>query len=191
MSKVKMDMRWNVDLNHPDGWIDSWIDTYSVDTLGFVSERFFYLLAMVQDLPDEDVNKPEMQRYVDRARIAAHEKNLDALEGWINALAVSVKAVRLFIPKTHGKVRQEEKLNEVRAAGAQANKAKADTNKANLHKAINDYLNHPAALTKGNKACLRFLVERKLTYGYAEATILDPHIKKLFAAKRKAMKAEN
>jgi hypothetical protein len=108
MSKVKMDMRWKADLNHPDAFIDLQIDDYSVETLGCSTNRYFYLLAMVREMPDEDVNKPELLRYVDRARAAFREKNLDALEGWINALRVSVKVVRLFIPKTAGRVKQED-----------------------------------------------------------------------------------
>lgn len=98
-----MDMRWTLRLG-PDSGPDVMVQALSQ---GFGCEEYFYLLAMVQGLPDDDVNKPELQRYVERARRAAHDRNLDALEGWLNALAVGVKSVRLYIPKTAGKVRQE------------------------------------------------------------------------------------
>jgi hypothetical protein len=140
----------------------------------------------------ERANRAELIRYLNRFIQAYRADNEDAAEAWLNALMLGLKSDRRFIPKARAKLKSENALTpEVRAAGTQAGKDKGAARRAELHKAINDYLNYPAALAKGNAACLRFLVERKLTYGYAEATILDPHIKQLFAAKRKAMKAEN
>ena len=155
--------------------------------------------------PSAMLFKSEIEKCIVHARRAMADQNMDALDGWLAALdgwwmANDMSLLELendwelkkMRPKYRAKLRSEKALTpEVRAAGTQAGKAKAAARRAELHKAIKDYLNYPAALAKGNKACLRFLVERNLLYGYAEATVLDPHIKKLFAEKRKAMKAEN
>jgi hypothetical protein len=155
-------------------------------------DAFSDLVHVVNDLPDvERRNKSELIRYLNRFIQAHRELNEDAAEGWLNALMLGLKSVRRLMPKAVGKVKQEATLDAVRARGTQANKDKASRMEAALHKAIDDYLNSPNALAKGNKACLRFLLERNLTYGYADATILNPHIKNLFAEKRRALKAEN
>ena len=135
-------------------------------------------------------NRSELIRYLNHFIQAYRGGNEDAAEGWLNALMLGLKSDRRFIPKARGKLKSETALAAVKAKGTQANSVKAKARKADLHKAIRDYLNQPDALAKGNKACLRFLVERNLLYGYAEATVLDPHIKTLFAEKRKALNAE-
>jgi hypothetical protein len=103
-----------------------------------------------------------------------------------------LKSDRRFISKARGKLKSETALAAVRAKGTQAVKDKAAADTADLRKAINDYLTGcPNALAKGKQACLQFLKKSRATFDYADATILDPHIKDLFAAKRRALKAEN
>lgn len=185
---VWMDTRFEVNI---ENFNDLLIDQYSAE-IGFGNERFLYLLSVARGLPPDHCNKPFLADLVQRIRDADEARNKEAVWLGLQALRLAVLAVRLFIPMTDSKLRQEAALTpETRAAGTNANKAQADTRKDDLHKAINDYLdNYPDALAKGNKACLRFLVERGLIFGYAEATVLDQHIKNLFAAKRQVLKAE-
>lgn len=117
--------------------IDMWIDAWA-RSLG-LAPSFAYCVYVAKNLPDTDPNKAEVQRYVDRARLAQAAKNLDALEGWVNALAVAVKSVVLFIPKTAGKVKSETALQDVKADGTAATKAAAANRMDCLKEAVAAY----------------------------------------------------
>jgi hypothetical protein len=171
-----------------DALIDEYLSHAPLNFLPGIS--FASVVKLGRNLPWAAGQREGIQVCVVHARKAMVDQNKEALDGWLTAVFL-VSSHLGMRPKFRAKLKQEAAIRSVQPAGTQAGKAKAAARKADLHKAINDYLNHPAALAKGNAACLRFLVERNLTYGYAEATILDPHIKQLFAAKRKALKAEN
>lgn len=119
--------------------IDMWIDGWARN-LGLVAPSFAYGVYVAKNLPDSDPNKAELKRYVDRARLAVEANNLDALEGWVNALAVAVKAVVLFIPKTCGKVKSETALTpDVKRSGTNVLQAAATTRMKTLVAAITVY----------------------------------------------------
>jgi hypothetical protein len=140
----------------------------------------------------ERANRAELIRYLNRFIQAHRDGNEEAAEAWLNALMLGLKSDRRFISKARGKLKSETALAAVRAKGTQAKSDKAAADTADLRKAINDYLTGcPNALAKGKQACLQFLKKSRATFDYADATILDPHIKDLFAAKRRALKAEN
>lgn len=150
-------------------WIDGW-----ARNLGFVAPSFAYGVYVAKNLSDSDPNKAELQRYVDRARLAVEANNLDALEGWVNALAVAVKAVVLFIPKTGGKVKSETAMRDAQPAGAAATKAASATRIANLEDAIAEYRkNNHAGTWNGCLAWLKrqpgYCHEGKIC-GYAVST---------------------
>jgi len=178
-----------------DALIDEYLNSGRLDffaSLDFpLGGSFAGVVKWGEYLPRSNRHRAEIERCVVRARKAMDEQNMDALDGWLVAL-FAVSTYRAMAPKFFTKLRQENAIRSVQKAGTQAGKDKANDRKARLHKDINDYLNyHPDALAKGNAACLHFLVERNLTYDYAKTTILNSDIKQLFAAKRKAMKAEN
>lgn len=174
-----------------DVLIDEYLDSPAGDLVcDSFRSSFVHVVKYGKNLPPSDSNRGSMEMCVVHARKAMATKNMAALDGWLFALGVIGTLIEQ-IPKYQKKLYQADLARRIQPQGTQANKDKSAASKADLHKAINEYLtNAPEALAKGNKACLRFLVKWKLTYGYAEATIFNSHIKKLFAAKRKSLKAE-
>lgn len=91
-------------------------------------------------------------------------------------------------PKVIAKKKQEEALRSVQPEGTKANKERADRNRANLDKAMSDYIsNYPNALALGNDGLIEFLTNRNLRFGYKDSSIIE-YAKPLFAKKRKEIR---
>lgn len=84
---------------------DSWLDCWCRSQYGM---NFGLHLHRVETLPDDNVNKPELVRYVERLRRAMHDRNFEAVEGWANALAVAVKSAGFLIPLATAKQASDE-----------------------------------------------------------------------------------
>lgn len=167
-------------LSPDDSAIDAWCSQFGLN--------FGRTIYFIDELPDDNANKTELLRYVARLRASMSNKNFDAVEGWSNALAVSIKSAGFLIPLATTMHETTQRAKRIHPAGTKAQKDAGVIRHENLAAAVNEYRKqHENAERAEWRGCLSWLKRQpvhsanKKICGYAESTA-TLYIKKIFKA---------
>lgn len=140
---------------------------------------------------------PFLVNFLNRLIKAHREGNMDAAEGWLNALYVGLKTANIFIPKAQLRFKADDALPRASKAGGQATKEHSRTKKEKLHQKVAEYMAmHEPRRKERNlpkitaKKCRDDLTDGNRVCGYAPWYALKL-IQEIFKEERPSSEAES
>lgn len=139
---------------------------------------------------------PFLLNFLNRLIRAHRDGNLDAAEGWLNALYVGLKSANVFLPKAQIRFKADDALPRASKAGGQATKENSKPKKECLRQKVIDYMAKEEPRSKeldlpkpSAKKCRDKLMEGDRVCGYAPSYALKL-IQKIFDEDRPSSEAE-